>query len=44
MNDVDEEQAEMLAQRFRTFYPVVIDVETGGFNSKTDAVLEIGAA
>ena len=32
-----------LAKRFRGFLPVVIDVETGGFNCKTDAVLEIAA-
>src|SRR5690606_15396862 len=33
----------LLAQRFRGFLPVVIDVETGGFNCRTDAVLEIAA-
>ncbi len=32
-----------LHQRFRGFYPVVIDVETAGFNAKTDALLEIAA-
>lgn len=32
-----------LAGRFRGFYPVVIDVETGGFNENTDALLEIAA-
>lgn len=32
-----------LAERFRGFYPVVIDVETAGFNAKTDALLEIAA-
>ncbi len=32
-----------LANRFRGFLPVVIDVETGGFNAKTDALLEIAA-
>ncbi len=32
-----------LAQRFRGFLPVIIDVETGGFNSETDALLEIAA-
>ena len=32
-----------LATRFRGFLPVVIDVETGGFNSVTDALLEIAA-
>ncbi|MGI9237094.1 MAG: ribonuclease T, partial [Woeseiaceae bacterium] len=30
-----------MADRFRGFLPVVVDVETGGFNSKTDALLEI---
>lgn len=30
-----------LAQRFRGFLPVVVDVETAGFNAKTDALLEI---
>lgn len=29
--------------RFRGFLPVVIDVETAGFNSQTDALLEIAA-
>src|ERR1700743_3873235 len=32
-----------LATRFRGFLPVVIDVETGGFNSQTAALLEIAA-
>ncbi len=32
-----------IAYRFRGFLPVVIDVETGGFNAKTDALLEIAA-
>lgn len=32
-----------IATRFRKFLPVVIDVETGGFNAKTDALLEIAA-
>ncbi len=31
------------ATRFRGFLPVVIDVESGGFNSRTDALLEIAA-
>ncbi|MEX2131461.1 MAG: ribonuclease T [Pseudohongiellaceae bacterium] len=40
----DEEQEEsLLCQRFRTYLPVVVDIETGGFNSRTDAVLEIAA-
>lgn len=32
-----------LKDRFRGFYPVVIDVETAGFNADTDALLEIAA-
>ncbi len=32
-----------MAQRFRGFLPVVVDVETGGFNAGTDALLEIAA-
>jgi ribonuclease T len=32
-----------LCNRFRGFLPVVIDVETGGFNCATDAILEIAA-
>ena len=32
-----------IAQRFRGFLPVVVDVETGGFNHRTDALLEIAA-
>lgn len=29
--------------RFRGFLPIVVDLETAGFNSATDAILEIGA-
>jgi ribonuclease T len=32
-----------IANRFRGFLPVVVDVETGGFNARTDALLEIAA-
>jgi len=32
-----------IADRFRGFLPVVVDVETGGFNSAKDALLEIAA-
>jgi ribonuclease T len=32
-----------LRGRFRGFYPVVIDVESAGFNAATDALLEIAA-
>lgn len=30
-----------IADRFRGFLPVVVDVETAGFNAQTDALLEI---
>ena len=30
-----------MKSRFRGFLPVVVDVETGGFNSRTDALLEV---
>jgi ribonuclease T len=33
----------MMASRFRGFLPVVVDVETGGFNEATDALLQIAA-
>ncbi len=33
----------MMKHRFRGFYPVIVDVETGGFNAQTDALLEIAA-
>jgi ribonuclease T len=32
-----------LKDRFRSYLPVVIDVETGGFNHRTDALLEVAA-
>ena len=32
-----------MSNRFRGFLPVVVDVETGGFNASTDALLEIAA-
>ena len=30
-----------LAARFRGFLPVVIDMETGGFDPRTDAILDV---
>ena len=33
----------MMSRRFRGFLPVVVDCETGGFNHRTDALLEIAA-
>ncbi len=35
--------AALMSRRFRGFLPVVIDVECGGFNPATDALLEIAA-
>ncbi|MCS4503572.1 ribonuclease T [Arhodomonas aquaeolei] len=32
-----------IANRFRSFLPVVVDIETGGLNAATDAVLQIAA-
>jgi len=32
-----------IAHRFRGYLPVVVDLETGGFNSATDALLEFAA-
>lgn len=46
MNDVVGTEVEgklPMARRFRGFLPVVIDVECGGFNPNTDALLEIAA-
>ncbi len=42
--DVNENQKEIASGRFRGYYPVAVDVETGGFNSVTDALLEVAAA
>ena len=38
-----EAYAERMCTRFRGFLPVVVDVETGGFDSQHDALLEIAA-
>src|SRR5690625_1209880 len=45
MSDLSEApvQAPPMASRFRGFLPVVVDVETGGFNAQTDALLELAA-
>ncbi len=39
----DSAEKSGIATRFRGFLPVVVDVETAGFNPKTDALLEIAA-
>ena len=36
-------ESTLMAQRFRGYLPVVVDVETGGFNENTDALLQIAA-
>lgn len=41
--EVSEETKDAINGRFRGFLPVVVDVETGGFNAETDALLEIAA-
>lgn len=41
-NDEDS-LAKPMGGRFRGFLPVVIDLETGGFNHHTDALLEVAA-
>ena len=49
IDDSDEEaelaaaSAAMMEGRFRGYLPVIVDIETGGFNASTDAILEIGA-
>ena len=39
----EDNELNTLKSRFRGYFPVVIDVETAGFNAKTDALLEICA-
>jgi ribonuclease T len=36
-------ESTLMSQRFRGYLPVVVDVETGGFNETTDALLQIAA-
>jgi ribonuclease T len=43
MNDQPAKEKSPMALRFRGFLPVVVDVECGGFNPNTDALLEIAA-
>lgn len=38
-----ENSGRSIADRFRGFLPVVVDVETGGFDAKTNALLEVAA-
>ena len=41
--DLESSGSTVMARRFRGFLPVVIDVECGGFNAQTDAILEVAA-
>jgi ribonuclease T len=41
MEQLNNSLAARLAERFRGFLPVVVDVETGGFDAERDALLEI---
>ena len=43
MHEQIDGYAERMATRFRGFLPVVVDVETGGFDAQHDALLEIAA-
>lgn len=43
MTDSEERRSDTMKGRFRGFLPVVVDVETAGFNPKTDALLEVAA-
>ena len=40
-SNTDVQAPMTLKERFRKFLPVVVDVETAGFNAQTDALLEI---
>ena len=40
---MSDHMEKLMKNRFRGFLPVVVDLETGGFNSNTDAILEIAA-
>jgi len=40
---VDKKNLNTLKNRFQGYYPVVIDVETSGFDAQTNALLEIAA-
>ena len=43
VTDGSEFSGTPIGTRFRGYLPVVVDVETGGFNPRTDALLEIAA-
>src|SRR5579875_212863 len=41
MEQLNNSLAARMADRFRGFLPVIVDVETGGFDADRDALLEI---
>ncbi len=41
--DPTADTRQRIATRFRSYLPVVVDIETGGLNAQTDAVLQIAA-
>ena len=41
--ELTEQTKQAIVDRFRGFLPVVVDVETAGFNASTDALLEVAA-
>jgi len=43
MEQLNNSLAARMADRFRGFLPVIVDVETGGFDADRDALLEIAA-
>lgn len=43
MEQLNNSMAALMADRFRGFLPIVVDVETGGFDAERDALLEIAA-
>ena len=43
MDVSNNSMAGRMAERFRGFLPVIVDVETGGFDAEHDALLEIAA-
>lgn len=43
MEQLNNSLAARMAERFRGFLPVIVDVETGGFDADRDALLEIAA-
>jgi ribonuclease T len=42
-NENSNADSSAYSKRFRGYFPVVVDVETAGFNAQTDALLEVAA-